>query len=354
MKRASDHSNTTRNPRGARGLGAGGCGVLAALFLVCAPPVQAWDEAGHAIVTRLACEKLPADMPKWLKEPAVCRRLEYLSSEPDRWRGQHNVHLDHANNPNHYIDIEDFELYGLTLATLPPLRREFIDVLAGRRIAHPDKFGDYERRRDPSYTKLSPGLLPYEIAELQWKVAASWTTLKTYEQYRSYVTDEMIDNARQNIVYQMGIISHFIGDGSQPLHTTRHHNGWVGSNPKGYTTDRGFHAYIDGGAIEDFRITAESIGPRAKAPRAIPNERYWAEICRYLGETFAGVEPLYQLEKSGDLRKDPGKRFIEDRLIEGGSALAGFWVAAYQGAVIDDFRVQRLTGGKKPAVEEKP
>ena len=40
----------------------------------------------------------------------------------------------------------------------------------------------------------------------------------------------------------MGVMGHYVGDGSQPLHTTVHFNGWVGDNPKGYTTKQTFHA----------------------------------------------------------------------------------------------------------------
>ena len=304
---------------------------------------SAWDEDGHIIVTRVAWEKLPPEMPDWLRSEKVRTRLEYLSAEPDRWRGQHNIHLDHDNSPDHYIDAEDLEPFGLTLKTLPPLRREFLDLLATKRATGDVKEPPRNAKKDREYTQLVPGMLPWEIAELQWMLAASWTTLKTYEQYRSRVTDDMIDNARQNVIYHMGILSHFVGDGSQPLHITRHHHGWVGPNPKGYTMDHSFHAHIDGGVIALHCITKESLIPRARPPKPVSTKNYWPEICTYLEETFQKLEPLYELEKSGDLERPAGKAFIEDRLLEGGAMLAGVWVAAYEGAHIDDYRVRQLT-----------
>jgi len=45
----------------------------------------------------------------------------------------------------------------------------------------------------------------------------------------------------------MDVMGHFVGDGAQPLHVTKHHHGWVGDNPKGYATNTTFHAWIDGG-----------------------------------------------------------------------------------------------------------
>lgn len=334
------------------------CGLIVAAAT--AGPAFAWDEDGHAIVTHLAIDALPADMPDWLRTPEVRSRLVYLSSEPDRWRGQKNVHLDHINGPDHYFDCEELAQYGLTLSALPLLRTEFTDVMAARRAQAPDAFPKRDVERDRDYTQLSPGLLPYAMAELQWKIAASWTQLKTYEAHRDKVTDEMIAHAREAIVFHMGLLSHFVGDGAQPLHLTKHHHGWVGENPKGYTTDRAFHAYIDGGVIALHAINYDDLKSRALPARRVSTKDYWHDIATYLGETFDQVVPLYELEKTGKLKEAEGKRFIEDRLRAGGGALAGAWAAAYEGARIDEFRVDRLKErkagqepGRKP-VSRKP
>ena len=322
--------------------------MAAAVSTACSVSVAwAWDEEGHIIVTRLAHQKLPDRLPAWVRTPQVADRLAYLCNEPDRWRGQKSLDLDHTNNPEHYFDVDHLVEYGLTLKTLPPLRREFTDLLATARAQHADRFPAYDRKDDRDYTKLVPGLLPYHIAEMQWKIAASWTTLKTYEANRSMCTDAMMDNARQNIVYQMGIIAHFVGDGSQPLHATKHHHGWVGDNPKGYTREKKFHAEIDGGVIALHRIDTASLVGRAKTARPVTVDHYFANICDYLGESFALVEPLYELEHSGDLQKAAGKKFIEERLIEGGAMLAGVWSAGFDGAVIDEFRVKQLIRNSK-------
>lgn len=315
--------------------------ILAAIALV-TPAARAWDDEGHVIVVDLALAKLPDAMPEWLRSPEVRQRLEYLASEPDRWRGQHSVVVDHANNPDHYFDIEQLDKYGLTLGKLPSLRREFLDALAAQRLLHPDEFPPRDAKKDQAYTSLVPGMLPYAISEAQWKIAADWTTLKTYEKHPDQVTPDMVRNARENIIHDMGILSHFVGDGSQPLHLTDHHHGWVGPNPKGYTTEHGFHQYIDGGVIIDHHITSASLAGRAKPPRKIARDDSWPDILAYLNETYQKVEPLYALEKSGDLKKAPGKEFIEDRLLDGGAMLAGIWAAAFDAGKIDEFRENQL------------
>lgn len=320
--------------------------VVSSICLTLAAATQraaAWDEDGHAIVTLLAHDKIPADMPDWLKKPEVRARLVYLSAEPDRWRGQHNVEIDHINKPNHYLDVESLADFGMTLKTIPLLRREFTDKLAVYRSNHPKpEYAKYGTGHDEDYVRAVPGLLPYKIAELQWKIAACWTQLKTYEAYPDRVTPTMIRNAQENIIYNMGILSHFVGDGSQPLHLTKHHNGWVGPNPNGYTTDHRFHSFIDDGVLRYHHISYDDLIDREKPNRKVSTEDYWQDILSYLQETNDTVEPLYKLEKSGELKKEKGKRFIEDRLLTGGSMLAGVWESAYCGAHIDEFRVNRL------------
>lgn len=317
-------------------------------------PALAWDEDGHVIITSLAISKLPQTMPEWLRTENVASRLHYLSAEPDRWRGQHSPVVDHWNNPDHYIDGELLQAFNLSLKTLPPLRRQFTDAMATERALHPEKFKPYDPTEDASYTRLSPGMLPYRIAELQWKIAADWTTLKTYEKHRDLVTDEMIRNARENVIYDMGIISHFVGDGSQPLHLTEHHHGWVGDNPKGYTREHEIHQYIDGGILAAHKITRESLVAQARPPRKMSKDDCWQVTLEYLDQTFREVEPLYILEKSGDLKKEPGKKFIGDRLLEGGAMLSGVWVAAFENARIDEFRENQLMGRRARPPTSQP
>lgn len=321
--------------------------ALACVLALPAPIGLAWDETGHIIVTRVAVRALPPSMPEWLRTPEVQARLEYLSAEPDRWRGRKTSVLDHINNPDHFLDVEELTPYGLSMRNLPMLRREFLDHLAERRAREPERFGPYDRARDRDYTRRTPGLLPWTIIELQEKTASSWTTLKTFEAHRDRVTEAMIRNARENVVFHMGVLSHFVGDAVQPLHTTIHFNGWKGENPHGYTTSNRFHAYIDGDVIALHRITPEALAARARPPVQVPGRdpaQAWPRICEYIQRSFEQVEPLYALEKSGDLDRAPGKRFIEECLLEGGSMLAGIWVAAYDGTGTDSYLENKLQG----------
>lgn len=320
--------------------------ALIALTVVASAAARAvaWDEEGHVVVTRLAFQTLPTSMPAWIRTPQVQARLEYLSAEPDRWRGANAVQLDHINKPDHYIDLELLEPYGMNINTMPRLRRQFTDALAEFRIAHPEVARDYQPESDSDYVYRVPGLLPYSIAELQAKVVSSWSTLKTFEANRAAVTDEMMAAARDNVVYNMGILSHFIGDGAQPLHLTVHHNGWVGDNPRGFGTSKRFHSYIDGGVLKRHGFDRDHLPGPAKPPALVRHDKCWEDVAAYLTASHAQMVPLYELEKSGELQKEKGKALIRDRLVEGGSMLAGMWVSAWETPVNDTFLDRKLKG----------
>ena len=50
------------------------------------------------------------------------------------------------------------------------------------------------------------------------------------------------------ILRDIGYLAHYVGDGSQPHHTTIHYNGWNRDtpNPEGFTTSRQTHGVFEG------------------------------------------------------------------------------------------------------------
>ena len=99
------------------------------LFCIIAFNADAWDYEGHHAVNELALASLPKNFPAFALTPTARDRIAVLAGEADRWRNETSVKngtglaLGHASGPDHYIDLEDLRLYGLTPATLPPLAR---------------------------------------------------------------------------------------------------------------------------------------------------------------------------------------------------------------------------------------
>lgn len=313
-----------------------------ALFLAAAPLARAWYEPGHRIINQLALDSLPPDFPAWAREPATAERIGFLANEPDRWRRTRSLTLQHDNPLDHIVYLEEIEAAGLDLSTLTPFRYQFAAEFAAARAAHPENFPAIDPAKDADHTQEWPGFLPWRIAEDYAKLQTVFSYLKTYERFGG--TPEEIRDSRENAIYVMGVIGHFVGDGSQPLHTTIHRSGWVGPNPRGYTT-RDFHALVDGVFIARAGITASELAPRLKpaaplpmAPRADGRDPAFADAMDYLEATLRTVEPLYRLMQRHAL-EDPssqeGRAFISERLLAGGEMLGSLWLTAWRQAAPD-------------------
>src|ERR1035441_6006381 len=83
--------------------------VLAVLLL--ANSALPWGNEGHMMINRVAAEKLPADVPAFLRNAVDLDA--YLGPEPDRWREKSELALKLSQEPDHFLDMELVE--GMTL-----------------------------------------------------------------------------------------------------------------------------------------------------------------------------------------------------------------------------------------------
>jgi hypothetical protein len=331
-------------------------------FLSLVPVANAWDYEGHRAVNQLALASLPADFPAFVREPANAERIAFLAGEPDRWRSIRDLPLRHANGPDHYIDLEQLADYGLSPEKLPILRYDFVAELARQRAAHPDHFERIDPEFNADHTRELVGFLPWSIIENCEKLKAIFGYLKTFE--KDGGTPDEISNAQANAIYIMGIMGHFVGDGSQPLHTTVSYNGWHGANPNGYATNRTFHQLIDGdflrktGGIKIEELKSK-IQPATTVGEAAQPPTLFRAIIAYLIEGNKMVEPLYQLEKAGKLSVEgekgrEGRAFLEEQLVKSSQMLGNLWLTAWRQAPIDGYLERQLlqrkgADGAKPA-----
>ncbi len=281
----------------------------------------AWDCPGHRMITLLALDALPEGAPSFLRDEETRKMAASQACEPDRWRGVASLYLKHENDPDHYIDAELLEQFGLSLRTLPHLRNEYLRAMALAKHQHPERIEKYNDTKDPARTQEWPGFAPYAVAEHYAKLQASFRVLAILERLSDPVRAAQAAQARANVVYEIGVLSHFVGDLSQPLHCTKHFNGWAGENPKGYTTWKGFHAKIDGGVIAAQGINYEGLKAAPAQAPGVNAKNPWEDVLGYIERSLALVEPLYDLEKRGALDGPEGKAFIEERLRAGGAML---------------------------------
>ncbi len=313
---------------------------VAALVAVCglllgSQSAPAWDAAGHRTIAWLALDGLDASMPAFMKDKAKVHAIGWQAAEPDRWRNlKAPLYLAHENNPDHYLDIEDLTKFGLTLSTVPPLRMRYIAVMAVQRHEHPrgedEKAPPYNEKLDPAGQQEWPGFLPHAIMEHHGKLTSAMRTYRTLVKLNDPARAPQLEMAQANIMVEMGVLAHFVGDAAQPLHTTQHHHGWVGDNPSGYSVDRGIHAYIDGGVLALHKLDYAALKADQKFTTKIDATDPWEATIAHIERSFDKVVPLYELQKSGGMQKDEGKAFIAERLHDAASMLAALYNHAWK------------------------
>ncbi len=323
------------------------------MSLLGASAASAWDAVGHRAITWLALDGLDPAMPAFLRDKDTIHAVGWEAAEPDRWRGVRSSFLTHENAMDHFIDIEDLEEFGLTIDTINPLRYRYVRDMAVARAAHavdkgpaatgqfkPSDRPPYNEKLDTTGQKEWAGFLPHAICEHHAKLISSFKTYRTLEKLNDPARAPQLAMAKANVMVQMGVLSHFVGDAAQPLHTTKHFNGWVGENPNGYTTSNKFHSFIDGGAIAQSGISYDTLKPQMKYTHAVADGlNPWSEVLMHIKRSHALMEKTYELEKGGKFKEAEGRQFIERRLMDAGDMLAALYNSAWNASTPNEREV---------------
>ncbi len=281
------------------------------LPLLFTPRAFAWGHDAHSFINQLAGANLPTDVPAFLRSPEALSALYYYGPQPDHWRSEDRA-LYNTLVPEHDIDLEWADLAG----PLPRTRYEYIAALAAAQAKHPDL----------KLTPQSVGLLPYSTNEM-------YTMLKSaFRDYRTAVVNkEDTKPVEAEIVFLAGWLGHYVGDGSQPLHTSIQYNGWTGPNPNGYTTDNHIHARFEGDFVHD-NIRIEDVAPLVAATRPSVLNDPFADFLTFVRHSNSLVEKVYQLDKTGAFTGSgtpEGKLFTEQCIAAGAIELRDFIYTAW-------------------------
>jgi hypothetical protein len=289
-----------------------------AIFAVLAVPLVAlgaaypgaaaldWGGHGHRVSGEAAARKIPAEMPAFFRN--AVDQLSYLNPEPDRWRTREERTLDPAMDaahaPEHYIDME---------------------MLPKGALQAPDRLAYADSLRAAGVDAGTAGLLPYRIIELTQRLRVS------FRQWRTTTDPKERAWIEQRILNDAGILGHYVSDGSNPQHTSIHHNGWVGENPRGYTVDRRFHSRFESEFVQQ-RVTLDDVlASMTSAPKVFPDTR--TAVMAYLNTSHGELERLYQIEQrqpfGAQTTAAENKRFAVERLAAGASMLRDLWWTAW-------------------------
>ncbi len=283
-----------------------------AVLLTRPAATEAWGDAGHRLIGKAAADALPPAMPAFFRRASL--QLAYLNPEPDRWRERAERELDPALDaataPDHFLNADMVPTERLVNALAAPSRYAYADTLRALRLDAP-----------------TVGVLPFRIVELTqrlrvdfrlWRVAPDSTT-------RRWIEQRIIDDA--------GILGHYVADGSNPMHTSKHYNGWASGvdNPRGYSTDRTMH-----GRFESAFVQAQIV-PGAVTPLIARDARVHDDVragtIAYLRRSSAELTRLYDLEKQAPFTPTttsaPHRAFVATRLAAGATMLRDLWWTAW-------------------------
>jgi len=296
--------------------------ALCAAALAVPSSLLAWGNTGHRMIGELAVKALPVEIPAFLRTAQSAADVGELSREPDRSKGAGRVH-DSDRDAAHFIDLDDDGkvLGGPPMLPLQATRTDFETQL-----------------RAAGLDTGKSGYLPYSIIDryqqltldfAYWRVLSAAEKNPAWKAHKAWFTQDRI--RREALIRKdLGELSHFVGDGSQPLHVSSHFNGWGdGPNPNGYSKAK-LHGPFEGDLVQ---ATVKSAAVAAKmAPLGPCGCAIEKEVSDYLSATAKTVIPFYEMEKAGGMAPgDPrGTAFAVERMAAGASELRDMVVDAWR------------------------
>jgi hypothetical protein len=274
------------------------------------------------MIGEAAVEALPPELPPFLRDESSAAAVGELSREPDRSRGAGRIH-DTDRDPGHFVDGDDAgKIAGaVALDALPPTR------------------GDYETAlRGAGTDTWKMGYLPYSIIGdwqqlakdfAYWRVDEAGAHFTTDAKHKAWLEADRLRRQAQ-ILVDVGLLSHFVGDGSMPLHVSIHYNGWGPfPNPNNYTQDK-VHSPWEGIYVRQV-VTPEGVAaamPPFHDCQCPIEQRAGA----YLAGTSRTVIPFYELEKAGAFKPGDAKgvAFTTERVAAGAAELRDEIVLAWR------------------------
>ena len=264
-------------------------------------PAWGWGEVGHVLSGKAAAQSMPVAMPEFLRN--ATDQLGYLTAEPDRWRDRSSAAETDAFNPDHAINLE----------LVPPGGLEAKDRFVY--LAMLEKAGETS----------AVGMAPFRTLEMYQRLRLEFRLWRktTDPQTRGWIEQRIINDA--------GLLGHYVTDGSEPLHTTIHHHGWVGPNPNGYATDPQIHSRFESQYVETHVVLSDLTSEISGTPNVVTNPQ--AQIVAYFRATHEQVVPLYKLDKKAPFNSTTtapeDKVFVVQRLVSGVNMLRDLWWSAW-------------------------
>jgi hypothetical protein len=284
--------------------------VLSVLALVIAHPsgAYAWGKRAHAVIDAAAVDALPADGPIFLQ-----KYKDYISDSstiPDSWRSNSEPFSKIEEDPNHGWFMEQFSF----MQMIPRSRYEFVIELYKENVRLSKTDGEAAKKMNVRWT----GTLPFAAMEVYGHLIADMRLLRGVQAKKQDTSHLELTCAM--LTWWLG---HYIGDGSQPLHDSIHHDGWQGSNPHDYTRDRSIHSRFESAYVDKIGLKEQDILPRIGLAEPMQGDLF-KTILAYLKDSNGNVERIYQLDQQQaflDPNNEAAREMVYERTTAGARML---------------------------------
>jgi hypothetical protein len=291
--------------------------AIAVAALGAAAPASAWGARGHELVAHAAVEAFSKNLPSFLHTRDAREAIIILSRELDRSKNAGRIH-DIERDPGHYINIDENGLIAgfLPFTQLPQLKSDFGLQLTVKG-AGPTMYGYLPYAIEDGWQQLAKDFAQWRAS----KVGAARG--KTAADRAWFAIDLKV--REQIIIRDIGVWGHYVGDASQPLHVSEHHDGWperykdpMTYPPPGYPKEvRTVHNWVEGPFVRA-NISITDVKAQMPAPRECACS-IETRTPQYITATLAQVRPLYELLAAGGFRDatPAAKTFLAQRIAAG-------------------------------------
>ncbi len=320
-------------------------------------PLGAWGFRGHTVANLAAVEAIGSDGPTFLK--AYKAYIGHLGPIPDTWRSVNEPFLRIAEDPNHGWYTESFDF----IKEIPRSRTEFTlrvyDEFLRVSKSDPERAkllnirytGLQAYSMMEGYERMKAGMRLYRLASGQDAgIASRYRDItKMYANISPSITDAKEFLAR-DVAFYIGWLGHYIADAAMPLHNSKHHDGWVGDNPKGYTRDPNIHTLFESTYVDLIAVTEADLQPFVtKNARHLDDP--WTAILDHMIQARDSAEEIYRLDLRGafqDAKNPEARKLVYTRLASGASFLRDLAYTAWIESAKPDGPVKEIDNPSNP------
>lgn len=215
--------------------------VVLSLGLTQSSKAFAWGELGHRQIAKIAV-KVAQDRYKNPELSSVflsnAESLAALSLVPDnQWKGGQPKEVIQTLSPAHFLDIEYLAPQKIDPKTIPFKINDAFELMvklcpiSGLNI----KLNCEEKTSIDKILGAS-GSLPWRIGQMSELLIASFRQVKALQDKNA--SHQEIQTEVNRVILYSGILAHFVGDLTQPLHITKNYDG-------GFSDQKGVHSYFE-------------------------------------------------------------------------------------------------------------